>query len=64
MCQRLVAQFGAYGTHPHWYWSAYRIRDYYFVAWRFVNTDGGFRVGLTPMLIFDQDFVQVGGFAS
>jgi hypothetical protein len=64
MCQRLVAQFGAYGTHPNWYWSAYRVRDYYFVAWRFVNTNGGLRVGLAPMLIFDQNFVQVGGFAS
>jgi hypothetical protein len=63
-CQWLVSTFGAYGSHPNWYWSAYRVGSYYAVAWRYVNTNGGIRIGLTPMLIFDTQFRQVGGFAS
>jgi hypothetical protein len=63
-CQRFVSQFGAFGSHPNWYWSAYRVGDHYIIAWRYVSTDGSLRIGLTPWVILDQNFVQVGGFAS
>ncbi|HYJ78164.1 MAG TPA: hypothetical protein VEW03_00980 [Longimicrobiaceae bacterium] len=63
-CQRFVSQFGAFGSHPHWYWSAYKVGTFYVLAWRYVNAGGGFGIGLTPWIILDQNFAQVGGFAT
>lgn len=63
-CQWMNATFGTHGSHPNWYWSAYQVGSYYVIAWRYVSTDGGISFGLTPMLIFDAQFRQVGGFAS
>lgn len=64
MCQRLVAQFGVSGSHPHWRWSAYRVGPYYLVAWRYEPSEGTIRLGLTPWIIVDDNLVQYGGFAS
>lgn len=65
VCERLLVPiFQEHRNHPNWKWSAYQVGSYYFLTWRYVNTNGGFRIGISPWFIFDRNFVQVGGFGS
>jgi hypothetical protein len=63
-CQRLVARFGTHASQPNWRWTAYAMGDYYLISWRYVNTDGGIRIGLNPWILVDGDLREVARFAS
>lgn len=62
-CQHFVTLYGPSGAHPITRWTAYRIRNHYYVAFRHEYTDGILRTHYTPMVIFDRDLNQVIGLA-
>lgn len=62
-CRHFVTMFKPSGAHPILHWSAYRIRDHYYVAFRYDYTDGLLRTHFTPLLIFDRNLNQVAGLA-
>jgi hypothetical protein len=62
-CQRIAGIVGASGSRPGWAWTAYEVNNLYFVANRSVEVNGEFRLGFSPMYIFDGNFQFVRGAA-
>ena len=63
VCQHFVSLFGASGTNPEWFWTAYEVGGYYLVAFRRPPPAEGFRLAFTPLHVFDKSFAHVRSFA-